>query len=79
MQLVAQALQLTRQIDPRTPMVVSFDQPWGEYLAMQQQDLAPFHFADALVRAVVEYHDVVETPWFTDVTESLGATNVSWK
>jgi hypothetical protein len=51
LQLVAQALQLTRQIDPRTPMVVSFDQPWGEYLAQQQGDLAPLHFADALVRA----------------------------
>ena len=51
LQLVAQALQLTRQIDPRTPMVVSFDQPWGEYLAHQQRDLSPFHFADALVRA----------------------------
>ena len=36
----------------------------------------PTKSADALVRAVVEYHDVVETPWFTDVTESLGATNV---
>jgi hypothetical protein len=51
LQLVAQALQLTRQIDPRTPMVVSLDQPWGEYLAHQDRDLAPFHFADTLVRA----------------------------
>jgi hypothetical protein len=51
LQLVASALQLTRQIDPRTPMVVSFDQPWGEYMAHQDQDLAPLHFADALVRA----------------------------
>lgn len=51
LQLVAQALQLTRQLDPRTPMVVSFDQPWGEYLARQDRDLAPWHFADALARA----------------------------
>ena len=51
LQLVASALQLTRQIDSRTPMVVSFDQPWGEYLADQEQDLAPLHYADALVRA----------------------------
>ena len=35
----------------RTPLVVSFDPPWGEYLALQQRDLAPYHFADALVRA----------------------------
>ena len=49
--LVAQALELVRQIDPRTPTVVSFDQPWGEYLAQQEEDLAPLHYADALVRA----------------------------
>jgi len=49
--LVAQALEVVRQIDPRTPTVVSFDQPWGEYLAQQEEDLAPLHYADALVRA----------------------------
>ncbi|MAT69981.1 MAG: hypothetical protein CMJ58_10715 [Planctomycetaceae bacterium] len=49
--LVAQALHVVRQIDPRTPMVVSFDQPWGEYLAGGDEDLAPWHYADALVRA----------------------------
>lgn len=49
--LVAQALDVVRQVDPRTPTVVSFDQPWGEYLAKQDDDLAPLHFADALVRA----------------------------
>ena len=49
--LVAQALEVVRQIDPRTPTVVSFDQPWGEYLSHQDEDLAPLHYADALVRA----------------------------
>jgi len=49
--LVAQALDVVRQIDSRTPTVVSFDQPWAEYLANQQEDLAPLHYADALVRA----------------------------
>jgi len=49
--LVAQALDVVRQIDSRTPMVVSFDQPWAEYLAHQNEDLAPLHYADALVRA----------------------------
>ena len=49
--LVAQALDVVRQIDPRTPTVVSFDQPWAEYLARQNEDLAPLHYADALVRA----------------------------
>jgi len=49
--LVAQALNVVRQIDPRSPTVVSFDQPWAEYLAHQDEDLAPLHYADALVRA----------------------------
>ncbi|TWU24712.1 endo-1,4-beta-xylanase [Bythopirellula polymerisocia] len=49
--LVANALDLVRRLDPRTPTVVSFDQPWGEYLASQSDDLAPSHYADALVRA----------------------------
>ena len=31
-------------------MVVSFDQPWGEYIARQDQELTPLHFADTLVR-----------------------------
>lgn len=49
--LVANALDVVRRLDPRTPTVVSFDQPWGEYLANQMDDLAPSHYADALVRA----------------------------
>ncbi|HCK40854.1 MAG TPA: hypothetical protein DHW22_04390 [Planctomycetaceae bacterium] len=49
--LVAQALEIVRQIDPRTPTAVSFDQPWAEYLVHQDEDLAPLHYADALVRA----------------------------
>jgi hypothetical protein len=49
--LVAQAVQVVRKIDSRTPTVVSFDQPWAEYLVEQDHDLAPWHYADALVRA----------------------------
>ena len=49
--LVAHAVELVRRLDPRTPVVVSFDQPWAEYLSGQTDDLAPTHFADALVRA----------------------------
>ena len=49
--LVAHAVQVVRKIDPRTPTVVSFDQPWGEYLVDQEHDLAPLHYADALLRA----------------------------
>jgi hypothetical protein len=49
--LVARAVQVVRKVDPRAPTVVSFDQPWAEYLADQDNDLAPWHYADALVRA----------------------------
>jgi len=49
--LVAHALQLVQSLDPRTPVVVSFDQPWGEYLVSKDDELAPSNYADALVRA----------------------------
>lgn len=44
-------IEAIRQVAPRTPLIVSFDQPWAEYLAREDQDLSPLHFADALVRA----------------------------
>jgi hypothetical protein len=51
LQVAARAITAVRKLDPTTPLVVSFDQPWAEYLASQHLDLAPLHFADALVRA----------------------------
>jgi hypothetical protein len=51
LQLAAKAISVVRQLDSTTPLVVSFDQPWAEYLASEHLDLAPLHFADALVRA----------------------------
>jgi hypothetical protein len=51
LQVAAKAISTVRQLDPTTPLVVTFDQPWAEYLATEQLDLAPLHFADALVRA----------------------------
>ena len=51
LQVAAKAISTVRQLDPTTPIVVTFDQPWAEYLAHEHLDLAPLHFADALVRA----------------------------
>lgn len=51
LQIAAQAITKVRELDPTTPLVATFDQPWAEYLATEQLDLAPLHFADALVRA----------------------------
>ena len=49
--LAARAVELTHALDPNTPAVVSFDQPWAEYLGTRDLDFPPLHFADALVRA----------------------------
>jgi hypothetical protein len=51
LQVAAKAINTVRQLDPSTPLVITFDQPWAEFLATEHLDLAPFHFADALVRA----------------------------
>jgi hypothetical protein len=51
LRLTVAALETLRKHDSRTPLIVSFDQPWAEYLAVQNFDLSPLHFADALVRA----------------------------
>jgi hypothetical protein len=51
LQLAVRALEVTRQVDPDTPTMIRFDQPWGEYLRHGEVDLSPLHFADALVRS----------------------------
>ncbi len=51
LRLTVDAIQTVRQHDQRAPVIVSFDQPWAEYLAHEDLDLSPLHFADALVRA----------------------------
>ncbi len=45
------AIEVTRHTDARTPVFVSFDQPWGEYMSIDATDLWPIHFADMLIRA----------------------------
>ncbi len=51
LRLAAHVLELTRQFDSVAAPVVSFDQPWGEYMSRRELDFAPLHLADALVRA----------------------------
>jgi hypothetical protein len=50
LRLVVESVDRVRAIDPRTPLVMSFAQPWGEYIARQDQELTPLNFADTLVR-----------------------------
>jgi hypothetical protein len=49
--LTARAVEVTNAMAPNAERLVSFDQPWGEYLARSAADFSPLHFADALVRA----------------------------
>jgi hypothetical protein len=51
MQLAVVAIQTIRRLDPKTPVLISVDQPWGEYLSRPSNGLSPLHFADALVRS----------------------------
>ena len=51
LRLTVDTIQTVSRIDSRAPVIVSFDQPWAEYLAKENLDLSPLHFADALVRA----------------------------
>jgi hypothetical protein len=51
LRLAVRAVEMVRNVDNRTPLIVSFDQPWGDYLGQLERDLPPLHFADALVRS----------------------------
>ena len=51
LRLAVVAIEAAHRADPQTPVFISFDQPWCEYLARSDLDLPPLDFADALVRA----------------------------
>ncbi|HWB07875.1 MAG TPA: endo-1,4-beta-xylanase [Pirellulales bacterium] len=51
LRLAARAVEVAQEIDPGTPLVVRFDQPWAEYMGRTAPDFSPLHFADALVRS----------------------------
>ncbi len=44
-------VQTIRRCDPHTPVIISIDQPCGEYLAKHADGISPIHFADALLRS----------------------------
>jgi len=50
-QLAVRVVEIVHRLDPETPAVISFDQPWGEYLHRSRLELAPLTLADALVRS----------------------------
>lgn len=51
MRLSIGVLQTIRRCDPNTPVIMSLDQPFGEYLAKDHNGISPLHFADALLRS----------------------------
>jgi hypothetical protein len=51
LRLTVGSIDAIRRQDAKTPVIVSFDQPWGDHLGRGDWDLSPLHFADALVRA----------------------------
>lgn len=51
MRLAVAILQTVRRSDPNTPAIISFDQPFGEYLAKHRDGISALHFADALARS----------------------------
>ena len=50
MRLAIFIVETIREIDPQTPVVISFDQPWGDPRSSQDAEL-PVYLADTLVRS----------------------------
>ncbi len=57
--LTLRAVELTRSLDPDTPVVISVDQPWAEYMSRREVDFPPLHFADTLVRSGLDISGMV--------------------
>jgi len=69
--LAIDTVEVIRRHDQQTPVIVSFQQPWGEYLSRYSRDLSPIHFADALVRADLGINGIgLEIDW----QHSIGST-----
>ncbi|MEM9644103.1 MAG: glycoside hydrolase family 10, partial [Planctomycetota bacterium] len=51
MRIALGILQTIRRLDPGTPAIMSFDQPFGEYLSKDRNGISPLHFADAIARS----------------------------
>jgi hypothetical protein len=49
--LAVGVIQAVRRCDPKTPVILTIDAPWAEYLGQRMDGISPLHFADALIRA----------------------------
>jgi hypothetical protein len=51
LRLLVGTIEEVRRLDPDTPAIVCFDQPWAEFLAEDPLACSPLHLADSLIRA----------------------------
>ena len=51
LRLAGKVIETIRAVDSQAPVLVSFDQPWAEYMARREAELSPLQFAEALVRS----------------------------
>ncbi len=51
LRMAVAVISTVRQADSRTPVVLTIEQPWSEYLRDNPRGISPLHFADALIRA----------------------------
>ena len=51
LRLTVDSIETVKRLDPKVPIIVTFDQPFAEFLAAEELELSPIHFADTLVRA----------------------------
>jgi hypothetical protein len=76
LRLAATIIETVRQLDPKTPISIAIDQPWGEYMRSQGCDFSPLHFADALVRADLGLSSIgleINMGYATDATQPRNA------
>jgi hypothetical protein len=51
LRMAVSLIETVRRADERSPVLLTIDQPWSEYLRQDINGISPLHFADALIRA----------------------------
>lgn len=51
LRMAVSLIETVRRADDRSPVLLTIDQPWSEYLRNEADGISPLHFADALIRA----------------------------
>lgn len=51
LRLAVSLIETVRRADDRSPVLLTIDRPWSEYLRDDADGISPLHFADALIRA----------------------------